>query len=280
MLTPLALVLLALAAQNPAPAPGTGSAPAARQESEGQSVHRPLPSRPVPDADGTVDEAQVDEQRELRALDDRRRGPDARRNEILRRRPLQPVDLGVEDRSTLDASLRLTQPEMQSMPLGFSRVYVDPMDPTRYVRANGALYAVFDHSEYRRAKKGMQTLVPQGTLFRIGLPARFEPVVDPFADAAKERANGLRSEQRGEAVRIDQRIDLYRGESFAEASPTPRTLVRESRRDEGMPAVRSGEATRPRFLDDESYRRQFFESLRQRSAERERPTTETSPAGA
>ena len=205
-----------------------------------------------------------------------RRGPDARRADLLRRERLQPVDAGIEDRSTLDASLRLTQPDLQSMPLGFARVYVDPLDPTRYIRANGALHAVFSQSEYRRGKSGVIPLVPQGTRFRIGTPKRFHEPYAAFDGAAIERVDGRMNDGRQDESMRDARIDRFIGaESDAASSepapapadrrPSGNAISRDERRDEGVLAPQTVDTPLPTMLTSEHYRRQFFESLRSRT---------------
>ncbi len=254
---PLApIILVLLLADPPKPASVQPPAPAAAVESEAE---------------------RLDRYREAERL---RRGPDARRSDMLRRERLQPVDAGIEDRSALDASLRLTQPDLQSMPLGFARVYVDPLDPTRYIRANGALHAVFSQSEYRRGKSGVIPLVPQGTTFRIGTPERFESPVDPFDGAARERLDGRAGDGRQVDAMRSARIDRFIGADAeairsaadapeadpADRRPTGNAIARDERRDEGLLAPQTVDTPLPTMLTSEHYRRQFFASLRARGA--------------
>jgi hypothetical protein len=231
------------------------------------------PTAQPPAPTGATVASEADRHERYRDAERLRRGPDARRSDLLRRERLQPVDAGIEDRSTLDASLRLTQPDLQSMPLGFARVYIDPLDPTRYIRANGALHAVFSQSEYRRGKKGVIPLVPQGTTFRIGTPERFERPIEPFEGAARERFDGRMSDARqGDSMR-NARIDRFIGEhadaSDAEEIPSPadrrpsgNAIARDERRDEGLLAPQTVDTPLPTMLTSEHYRRQFFTSLR------------------
>jgi hypothetical protein len=235
--------------------------------------------------------------RDLQAIDDSRRGPDARRDQILQRRRLQPVDAGIEDRNQLDVSLRRMQAEPMSMPIGFSRVYIDPADPSKYVRGHGALYAVFPHSEYLKRKKGTVALIPLSTTFRIGLPAHMsmEVVDDPSMVRAPERVEGRYDQERSVepagAARLETRVVRFlapvdvsgakgsRGEVAPQGpsavdreraeTPVVRSLGQREYLDE--PAIRS--RSLPLFLTDENYRRTFFKSLRHRQ------TTEPSSAG-
>lgn len=268
MLAPLVL-LLALAADGPVPPPPpipptTGTVPSANQ---GQRVSRPLPVQSSEERD----ESAAASRREYRAMDERRRGPDGNRDQILSRTRLRAVDGNVEDRSALDDSLRLSQPELLSTPTAFNRVYIDPANPNRYMRGNGALFITFPYSDYRFVKKkGTFAFVPGGTTFRIGMPAHFDMPQrpSPFADAAPERTDALQTERRQDELRVDARVDLHRPEGGVVTRREERSVARNERRTEvGEPLT-----VMPRILADERYRRAFFESLRKR------PTTVKSSA--
>lgn len=272
MLCPLVL-LLVLAADGPVPPIPTPGAGTGTQGSGGpvQRSSQPLPVRPIE----SEDEAARNAKREYLAAEQRRRGPDGNRDEILNRTRLQPVDSEIEDRSALDVSLRTTQPEMLAMPMGFSRVYVDPANPDRYVRANGALFVTFPFSEYKRTKKGTKAEIPAGTSFRIGMPAHYDMPErpSPFAGAAPERIDQLYAEDRQREMRVNTRLDMYRGDGRTEPAPGPRSVNHNERRDEQRDeSVLGRESALPAILTDEAYRRDFFESLRKR------PTTGKSSA--
>lgn len=265
------LSMLAQAPPAPTPPAGTGT----------QRVAEPIERRPTEEMDDRT-RADLKSQREI---DNLRRGPDAHRDQILQRQRLQPVDAGVEDRSTLDVSLRNMQPELSAMPTGFSRVYVDPVDPEQYVRADGALYAVFPFSEYKRTKKGTLVLIPTSTIFRIGRRAHFPMMQrpDPFMDAAPERIDARSPVMPSTGERMDTRVNLFRGTGQVTTS-TPAVRANNESRDasrveqdptsgEGDRAISQNEPrdepdfanrTLPEFLTNESYRRAFFESLRER----------------
>lgn len=265
MLPTIALAALIVAqAGSPSGSPAGTSGGSGTGTVTPQPVSQPFPRRSIDDADARA----AAELRSHRELDDRKRGPDAMRDEILHRRRLQPVDAGAEDRNALDTSLRDLQPEAMAMPTGFTRVYVDPANPGQYVRANGALYAVFPYSEYQRTKKhGTIALIPTSTIFRIGLPARMPIEVreDPFQGAAPERHDERRSQIGAGVGRIDTRLDLYRGDDGAQAGR--RAAAQESRAlaiDQPRDEPDFGHRSLPTFLTDESYRRAFFASLRER----------------
>ena len=266
--------LLSILAQVP-PAPPASSGTIAQRAAE------PIERRPTEEMDERT-RADLKSQREV---DNLRRGPDAHRDQILQRQRLQPVDAGVEDRSTLDVSLRNMQPELMAIPTGFSRVYVDPVDPEQYIRADGALYAVFPFSEYRKTKKGTVVLIPTSTIFRIGPRAHYSMVQrpDPFLDAAPERVDSRSPVTPSTGGRMDTRVNLFRGTGQVTAA-TPAVRARNETRDasrverdptsgEGDRAISQNEPreepdfanrTLPEFLTNESYRRAFFESLRTR----------------
>ncbi len=268
MLLPLVL-FLAIAADGPVPAPPaqpttTGTVPAGAPV---QKVNRPLPIRSTEERD----ESAAASRREYRAMDERRRGPDGSRDQILSRTRLRAVDGNVEDRNALDDSLRLSQPELLSTPTAFSRVYIDPANPNRYVRGNGALFITFPYSDYRFVKKkGTFAFVPGGTTFRIGMPAHFDMPQrpSPFADAAPERTDALLTERRQDELRFDTRVDLHRPEGGVPAPSEERAVRRDEHRSDSVEPT----TVMPRILADERYRRAFFESLRKR------PTTVKSSA--
>jgi hypothetical protein len=78
---------------------------------------------------------------------------------------LDIVDAGREDVGPLATSLR-ADPVDQRLPTGFDRVYRVPGSESLLMRGNGALFAVFEESVYRRAGAAL----PPGTVFHIGMP--------------------------------------------------------------------------------------------------------------
>jgi len=222
---------------------------------------------------------EIDVDANLAEAEDRRRGPDSRRDQILGRpNALQAVEQGVEDINTLGASLRQLQLESSAAPMDFQRVYRVPGEPGKLMRGDGALIAVFPFSEYQSTKKGPLAVVPAATVFRIGQLTAFRArrVDDPFQDAPTgrmERRVPATTSIGGEAdtsSRIDRRIDMQRADVTAALPPTNPIAAR------GSPiAARDSQESRtlapldprlhgplPRIIADEDYRRAFFQSLR------------------
>lgn len=95
------------------------------------------------------------------------------------------VDPGVADVSGAAQQLRLFPVDLS--PHGFERTYKVPGRNDLLMRTNGALYAVFDDSEYRRdprqkKKVVYKHVVPAATIFYIGRP-----------DFQKIKATGMRA---------------------------------------------------------------------------------------
>ena len=82
---------------------------------------------------------------------------------------LQPIDSRVADVSVLSTSLRSVAPGL-GPPSGFDLVYRVPGTDDLLMRANGALYAVFDQSVYKTIEGYPITEVPPSTVFHIGRP--------------------------------------------------------------------------------------------------------------
>jgi hypothetical protein len=117
------------------------------------------------------------------------------------RAPFEVVDAGREDTGDLATSIRRLPLDLR-LPTGFDRVYRVPGRDDLYMRANGALYAVFPKSEYRATRSGERPVTPTDVVYRIGL-APEGPLVPPPAP---------------NAARIDRRIDAR-----IAAAPTPAT---------------------------------------------------------
>lgn len=85
---------------------------------------------------------------------------------------LQRVESRVVDVSPLAEGLR--EINMQAdfrAPVGFMNVYRVPGRDDLYMRASGGVYAVFPQSVYILTDRGMNTPVPPGTVFSIGMPS-------------------------------------------------------------------------------------------------------------
>lgn len=82
---------------------------------------------------------------------------------------LEIVDPGMADISPLSTSLRQLDHGL-AIPTDFEHVYRLPGDRDRFVRADGALFAVFPQSEYAPTRFGDVPLIPANTVFYIGAP--------------------------------------------------------------------------------------------------------------
>jgi len=83
--------------------------------------------------------------------------------------PLQLIDQGTADRGGLMTSFRLMPLDMR-LPTGFTDVYRVPGSDDKMMRGNGALFAVFPKSVYRRTAIGMIPIAPAGVVYHIGMP--------------------------------------------------------------------------------------------------------------
>ncbi|MGE3109661.1 MAG: hypothetical protein AB7G11_08255 [Phycisphaerales bacterium] len=104
--------------------------------------------------------------------------------------PLKRVQQGVADVGPLGVSPRVLQQDLR-VPTGFRDVFeIDPSngaDPSsrRFVRRNGAIFALFPRSIYRYTDRGIAVPVPPGTIFYIGgLPSHLSG--EPVASAAAQ----------------------------------------------------------------------------------------------
>jgi hypothetical protein len=90
--------------------------------------------------------------------------------------PLRPklevVDQGVEDRGGLEKSFRVMPLDLR-VPSGFQQVYRVPGSENLLMRGNGALFAVFPRSLYRRTVVGNLPVVPADVHYAIGMPGGF-----------------------------------------------------------------------------------------------------------
>jgi hypothetical protein len=154
----------------------------------------PAPAAASPGAGATrVDPAQPTVRKSTGPV--RRVGGDAEAGPL--RDELETVDAGAEDLGPLGTSLRQTSYDPR-LPAGFTRVYRVPGDERKFMRGNGALFAIFPASVYRRTSRGGMPVTPPGTVYRIGMPGDLH--LAPEAHAARELAPMQRD------GRIDGRI--------------------------------------------------------------------------
>lgn len=83
---------------------------------------------------------------------------------------LERIEQGFEDVSPLATSLEQFNPELRQ-PTGFESVYRVPGTDGLLMRRSGAVYAVFERSEYASSRFGDYPVVPPGTVYSIGAPS-------------------------------------------------------------------------------------------------------------
>lgn len=169
---------------------------------------------------------------------------------------LEPVDQGVADLTDLSVSLRVVNPMLRE-PSGFSRLYQVRGMADAYVRANGALYAVFPRSAYALSQSGQVPVVPAGTVFAIGA-ASLDDYLDqrgnvPDPDDASGDAGASSAAAAFPSARIDGRI---RG-----GAPRPISDPVPDRDDRA-----SSGGGLPRIVDDPDYRLDRLRELLRRAA--------------
>ncbi|RLS67468.1 MAG: hypothetical protein DWH97_00635 [Planctomycetota bacterium] len=116
---------------------------------------------------------------------------------------LEAIDAGRDDLGGHATSFRLMPLDMR-LPTSFQRVYRVPGDESKLMRGNGALFAVFPQSAYRRANGQDVPQVPPGTVFHIGMPG--PSVLDlkpPTSDAALTASSAI-------DVRVNTRVEPKR----------------------------------------------------------------------
>jgi len=141
---------------------------------------------------------------------------------------LEVVDQGSEDVGALGASFR--QPSYDTrLPASFQRVYRVPGESDKLMRGNGALFAVFPESVYRRTPRGMKAIAPPGTVFHIGMPGELHlaPAPPQPRPLAQGQIDGRVTTRIGPetyfgAARVDTRVD---GQRSAPAGSTPGASV-------------------------------------------------------
>lgn len=113
---------------------------------------------------------------------------------------LKAVDPNVGDRGPLATSFREASLDLRQ-PTNFDRVYRVPGNEERFMRASGALYAVFPRSIYVQTRSGSIATIPDGTVFYIGAPSFLN--ASP-SERAPSRALAMRQEN---LYRVENRID-------------------------------------------------------------------------
>jgi hypothetical protein len=204
-----------------------------------------------------------------------------------------PAEPGIDDRNALSEGLRSLQVDAAGAPISFSRVYRMPAMGDRFVRGNGALYAVFPYSQYKRVEKnkvkGIEAMVPSGTVFMIGAkPEWFIEDEEPTGQAgsAGQRMEGdlPGSAPPGSASLAAQLRKDYRRVEIPRPPRGEAAIARaETRIEPRDELARSAESRRPtplgpRFVQDEQYRRAFFAALLEREDPKAVPPTEPASA--
>lgn len=160
------------------------------------------------------------------------------------------VDQRVSDIHSLSTSLRQLEPGL-AQPSGFSDLYrmTDARGEEVYVRADGAVYAVFPRSVYASTPSGRaMAVVPPGTLFMIGEPpaAGAPPRVQALGRVTPSMPGPLDAGRI--AGRLETRVDGGR------EAPAPRPAIDTMR-------------TVPRTIaNDPEYRRRRIAELLERAA--------------
>jgi len=95
----------------------------------------------------------------------------------------EPVDPFTEDLGPLNLSLRELQRDLRA-PQGFERVYEVPGHEDLLMRVDGGLYAVFPQSVYVGSRFGPLPVIPNNTVFQIGLDGLDELVTTMWGDTA------------------------------------------------------------------------------------------------
>lgn len=162
---------------------------------------------------------------------------------------LIPADQRVEDHNPLARSLRVVEDGLAA-PAGFRQLYRLRGIENRFVRGQGALFAVFPESVYAPTRQGEVALVPAGTVFYIGLPDA-ERIRD---DAGISDGRAMRDPEDLPPLLIgrqhDWRSDASRDRadivSEADSFLFRTTGRRASSSDEGEPGIVSSETYRAR----------------------------------
>ncbi len=192
LMSPLAFILTSAVLMEPPAAQPSAAPSPVREVKPGDAA---APASPVRASSGPV--RRVDANAEAGPL----------------RENLEAVDAGTEDVGALGASFR--QPAHDSrLPSAFQRVYRVPGEEGKLMRGNGALFAVFPESVYRRTPRGTAAVAPPGTVFHIGMPGelRLSPALPVERVLVPGQIDGRVGTRVGPeacfgVTRVDARID-------------------------------------------------------------------------
>jgi hypothetical protein len=127
---------------------------------------------------------------------------------------LEVVEQGVADRGGIETSTRVLPVDLR-LPTGFGAVYRSPEGDGRLMRGNGALFAVFPRSLYRRTVIGAVPVTPAGVVYSIGMPGGHD---FPGGSLAREDdPQALPS-----ASKVDLRVRPKPATAVASSSEAPR----------------------------------------------------------
>lgn len=171
------------------------------------------------------------------------------------RQDLETVDPNVADLGPLSTSFRDMGIDLRQ-PTDFDRVYRVPGMEDHFMRANGALHAVFPHSVYQRVRRrrgGSVTmpLIPGGTVFYIG-----PPPTDALATDGRTPSRRFADSPR-------QGPDATSGQA-PPASPYPRKLHPSAHRP--VPPARIERVEPTTIVTDPAYRAARLHELMRRAA--------------
>jgi hypothetical protein len=169
---------------------------------------------------------------------------------------MQRVDQGVTDRDVLATSQYQLQPDLRS-DQQFENLYIDPRDPTKFVRVAGGLYAVSPRTEYVSTRFGEFAMISAGTVFYIGPPSPYDPLlpmgvlVEPVVPANRIAVQGLGQQ-------------ATRATVIAGAAERATPLVNALESPEQMTQPDSGHLRAPLSMGDDDYRRRRLEGIARR----------------
>ena len=161
---------------------------------------------------------------------------------------LQMLEAGIEDRGGIEKSLRVLPVDMR-LPTAFQSVYRVPAggsfggpagatsSDASMMRGNGALFAVFPRSLYRRTVAGNIPLTPAGTVYHIGMPGGFNFPGGFLRDdvAPPDPRIATLVDRRVRLIPIDLAPPLQRGDvsatEFSVTQPSPAPAI------ESTPAI-------------------------------------------
>lgn len=143
--------------------------------------------------------------------------------------PLRPrlevLEAGVEDRGGIEKSFRVLPVDLR-LPTGFTGVFRVPGREDLMMRGNGALFAVFPRSQYRRFGNGVLPVTPADVHYSIGMPGGFSfpggslrPFGSPDAGPAQQDEPAVTG-----ARRLDARVRPTPTEATAEAKTDARAV--------------------------------------------------------